>query len=53
VRCAIQAPVPALRKTGQKTMALIPPKRRFRGGELEGVVDGDSDAGTVFDDAGR
>ena len=24
------------------------PKRRFRGGELEGVVDGDSDAGTVF-----
>jgi len=29
------------------------PKRRFRGGELEGVVDGDSDAGTIFDDAGR
>jgi len=29
------------------------PKRRFRGGEHEGVVDGDSDVGTVFDDAGR
>jgi hypothetical protein len=28
-------------------------KRRFRGGELERVVDGDSDADTVFDDAGR